>query len=73
MKTFVFKCTDKENFHLCTFAQCLLAMRALLGSSDEAVIKVMRYCTDEALDIVCATSLDSLIGVLWVILVDGRE
>ena len=50
----------------------LTAFRALLGNSDEALVGVMRYCADEALDSVCATSLDGLIGVLWAILVEGR-
>ena len=50
----------------------LTAFRALLGNSDEALVGVMRYCTDTALDSVCATSLDGLIGVLWAIHVEGR-
>ena len=50
----------------------LTAFRALLGNSDEALVGVMRYCADEALDSVCTTSLDGLIGVLWTILVEGR-
>ena len=50
----------------------LTAFRALLGNSDEALVGVMRYCADEALDSICATSLDGLIGVLWTILVEGR-
>ena len=47
-------------------------MRALLGNSDEALLGVMQYCTDKTLDNVCSVDKDSLTGVMWTILVDGR-